>query len=147
MKVICLTVGKKHSPSFEPAIAVYEKRLKPLLNFNFEYIAVSDKHQESISILKRLKDDDLVWLLDENGTLIDNHQLSQKIESAMNMSIKRLVIVIGGPYGVDESVRERSRVILSLSKLVFPHQLVRLILVEQLYRSINILNGGKYHHD
>ncbi len=147
MKITCLTVGKKHDQNFASAIQEYEKRLSAYVNFSFDYIAPSDKTKESDQIIKRLHSDDVVWLLDERGTLFDNEKFIKDLEQCqLNSAKKRLVIIVGGAYGINASVRQRSDAILSLSKLVFPHQIVRLLLIEQLYRSFNALAGGKYHH-
>lgn len=146
MNIICLTVGKKHDATLAEAIASFEKRLQPYVNFEFDYIPTADKDTESAAILKRLKSDDYVILLDETGKSINNSQFAELINSAQSMRHKKLVIIIGGAYGVTEQVKVRANFILSLSALVFPHQIARLIVVEQLYRSFNLLAGGKYHH-
>lgn len=147
MKIICLTVGKKHDPDLRSAIQKYEDRLKRYSDFSFQLIAPSEKLAESAAILRSLKDDDFVILLDETGDLINNQELTGKIKELQQKSVKRLVFIIGGAYGVDQSVVERAQLVCALSGLVFPHQLVRLILAEQLYRTFNTLAGGKYHHD
>ncbi len=147
MKIICLAVGKKHEPEFAAAIQKYQDRLSVYLTFEFEYIPATTITRESETILKRCKDEDIVVLLDETGVLCDNKQLARSLEGWQNKAVKRLVIIIGGAYGVDNTVMQRSNQVISLSKLVFPHQLVRLLLVEQLYRSFNLLAGRKYHHD
>jgi 23S rRNA (pseudouridine1915-N3)-methyltransferase len=146
MNIVCITVGKKRAPEFVEAIELFEKRLRPYVQFSFAYIPSSEKSIESSKINALLKDDDHVWLLDERGKPIDNQAMTNALEALQNTSIKRLVIIIGGAYGVDESVFDRAHKTLALSGLVFPHQLVRLIVVEQLYRSFNTLAGGKYHH-
>lgn len=147
MKIVCISVGKKHEPNVGEIIAEYEKRLKPFVDFSWEIIPSSDKDKESEQILSKIKDDDVVFLLDERGTLITNQQLAQGFELLQNQSTKRLVIIVGGAYGVSNDVGHRAQQIVSLSRLVLPHQLVRVIVVEQLYRSYSILSGGKYHHN
>ena len=146
MKIICLSVGKKHDKVLADAIEQYQTRLSGFVNFSFEYIPTCDVKSESAAILKFLKDEDEVILLDETGRTVTNAELASDLESAMNKSTKRTVFIIGGAYGVNQQVKDRSNKIYSLSKLVFPHQIVRLLLVEQLYRSFSILSGGKYHH-
>lgn len=146
MKVVCLSVGKKHNTVFVPAIEEYEKRLRQYVEFSFELVPSSDKEQESRAIMKRLRDDDAIILLDERGDTLTNRQLTAAIDRDRNAGTKRLVIIIGGAYGVDEDVRQRSNAVYSISGLVLPHQLVRLLVVEQLYRTFNTLAGGKYHH-
>lgn len=147
MKIVCLAVGKKHEAEFRAAIDMYQGRLSRYVDFNFQLIPASDKQDESAQILKTLKQSDFVILLDETGDLINNQQLNDKVKELQLKSFKRLVMIIGGAYGVDSSVNERADNIYALSRLVFPHQMVRLILVEQLYRTFNALAGGKYHHD
>ena len=147
MKIICLSVGKKHEPGVAEAISVYEKRLRAYVDFRFELIPPSEVHAESAAILKRISNDDYVILLDETGIQYDNPGLANLLADARNRSVRKLIIVIGGAYGVDDLVKSRSQLTISFSKLVFPHQLVRLMLTEQLYRSYNILAGGSYHHD
>lgn len=147
MKITCITVGKKHDKLFAPAIAEYEKRLSAYVDFKFEYIPnAKNIAEESVAIMKRLQTADKVILLDGTGELISNKKLAGTLESFQGLGIKRLIFIIGGAYGVSEKLQRRSDKILSLSNLVYPHQIVRLILVEQLYRSFNIVAGGKYHH-
>ena len=147
MKIICLAVGKKHDQEFSLAIEKYETRLRPYADFRFELIATGEVDSESAAILKKLTPDDKVILLDETGKQMNNRDLADLLTGYRNHSTKRLVIVIGGAYGVSDELKSRSDFVLSLSKLVLPHQLVRLILVEQLYRTYNLIAGGKYHHE
>ena len=99
---------------------------------------------ESEAILRRLKPDDVVILLDERGKNMSSPELSELILAHTD---RHIVLIIGGAYGVNEEVRRRADVLWSLSRLVFPHQLVRLIVSEQLYRAQEIARGGKYHHE
>ena len=146
MTITCITVGKKHDPAYSQAIKLYEDRLIHYVSFSFEFIPISDKETESKVILKRVHENDVVILLDEKGLEVTNDKLTYNMENMRNQSVKNVIFVIGGPYGVNGKVKERSNFTFRLSGLVFPHQLVRLILVEQLYRTFNILGGGKYHH-
>lgn len=100
--------------------------------------------EESDRLLGRLSPDDFVILLDERGRNLSSPELSTVIMEHTSQSI---VFIIGGAYGVTDDVRRRANLVWSLSKLVFPHQLVRLILTEQLYRAQEIARGGKYHHE
>lgn len=147
MKIVCLSIGKKHDLNLATAIAEYEKRLKNMCSFTWQLIPSSNTKSESAAIMRQLKDDDIVLLLDERGKLWRNAKLAAALEALQNRSVRRLVIVIGGAYGVDISVQRRSNYILALSPLVFPHQIVRLMLVEQLYRTYSILADGAYHHE
>ena len=97
-------------------------------------------------ILSRLRDDEFVILLDERGTLLDSPALSKLLVEKLESS-QRVAVIIGGAYGVNDDLRARANKTLSLSPLVFPHQLVRLLLAEQLYRCQEIASGAPYHHD
>lgn len=147
MKIVCVTIGKKHDPNLAPLIQDYEKRLQKSCDFSWQIIPASDKDKESAAIQKFLKDDDVVLLLDERGKLWRNAQLATALQTIQNRSVKRLVLIIGGAYGVNIDVQRRANYILALSPLVFPHQIVRLITIEQLYRSYSILADSAYHHD
>ncbi len=147
LSITVISVGKKHDALFADALAHYENRLKHYCKLDWQLVPSSDINTESLAILSKLTTDDAVVLLDETGSKVTNQQLADVIDSAQNQSVKRLVFIVGGAYGVTDEVKARAGSVLSLSGLVFPHQLVRLILVEQLYRSYSILSGGKYHHE
>jgi 23S rRNA (pseudouridine1915-N3)-methyltransferase len=104
------------------------------------------KKKEGETILEWLKKDDYLIVLDERGRSLTSPQLAEFIQTRANESVKTLVFLIGGIYGIDEAVLKRANMQWSLSKLVFPHQLVRLILAEQLSRACTILRNEKYHH-
>ncbi|HVY72976.1 MAG TPA: 23S rRNA (pseudouridine(1915)-N(3))-methyltransferase RlmH [Candidatus Paceibacterota bacterium] len=146
MKVLIISPGKAHDASLKDAISEYEKRLSKRLPIEWLLPKPSDKETEAKAILKALKDDDFVILLDERGNDIDTPGLAKLISKLEQESTKRLVIIIGGAFGVAGEIVARADLILKLSSLVFPHMLVRLILAEQLYRAVSILEGGKYHH-
>lgn len=150
MAINIIAIGKKHDPWVKEGIANYERRLhKPFdVKWNLlPHTPVAEKavSSESERILEAIKPDDFVILLDETGQNIDSPQLSQKLQEQFNWS-QRVVFVIGGAFGVNQSVKDRADYIWSMSNLVFPHQLVRLILIEQIYRSQTIINGESYHH-
>lgn len=147
MNIVGLTVGKKHDPELAAGIEKYLKRLSRYVDFSFVIIPGSDKVTESIKILQQIKSDDAVVLLDETGRQLNTPEIAELLTDLQNSSIKRLVFVIGGAYGVNQSVFDRANIVLSFSKMVFPHQIMRLLLVEQIYRSFNLMAGGKYHHD
>ena len=153
MQITVISVGKKSEASITDAIETYESRVNRVTKFNWEYIAPSGldgqqaRKEESVRILARCKPDSTLWLLDERGIQITSPELGQKLESSQNSSTQHIIIIIGGAFGVDDSVRSRADFIWSLSKLVFPHQIVRLLLVEQLYRAYEINRGSGYHHD
>ena len=98
-------------------------------------------------ILGALQDSDRVILLDERGTQMTSREFAQSIDRQMNAGLKRLVFIIGGPYGFSQDVYNRADAKLSLSKMTFSHEMVRLFFVEQIYRAMTILRGEPYHHD
>ena len=152
MPLKVLTVGKKHESWVSEGIERYQKRLRT--PFSFEWVLLphssleSDRarQEESERILSRLNGDDYVVLLDERGKALDSPALSDLLSQQLHAS-RTVVIIIGGAYGVDSTVHNRAQFIWSLSPLVFPHQLVRLILTEQIYRAEQISLGGAYHHE
>jgi len=146
-----IAVGKKHESWIKEGVERYEKRLRKPFDVEWIFLPHSSREglqarqEESGRILARLSRDEFVILLDEQGELLDSPTVATKL-SKLLQAWPRAVIVIGGAYGVDEGVHQRANVVWSLSPLVFPHQLVRLILVEQLYRAQEIAAGGPYHH-
>jgi 23S rRNA (pseudouridine1915-N3)-methyltransferase len=152
MAIKILAVGKKHETWVEPGIQRYETRLKR--PFNTEWVllphsareGLTAREEESERLLSRIKPNDYVVLLDERGKLFDSPSLSRLLLGPLESS-RPVVIIIGGAYGVDNTVHARADSTWSLSPLVFPHQLVRLLLVEQLYRAQEIAAGRPYHHE
>ena len=116
--------------------------LKNSKNLSFD----QQKQKEAELILAKISPSDFVVLLDENGKELDSVQFSQELNKWMNQSTAHVVFIIGGPYGFHASVYERANLKLSLSKLTFSHQMVRLFFTEQLYRAFSILRGEPYHH-
>jgi 23S rRNA (pseudouridine1915-N3)-methyltransferase len=152
MSLHIIVIGKKHESWVAEGIERYQKRLKN--PFNVEWIllphssldGLSARQEESQRILSKLDAYTYVVLLDERGKLVDSPAFSKLLEDQINTS-QKIVLIIGGAYGVTEEVRNKASSTLSLSPLVFPHQLVRLLLVEQIYRAQEIAHGGAYHHD
>ena len=146
-----LAIGRKHESWIADGLERYQKRLKAPWNVEWVLLphsareGLAARQEESSAILSRLKDDDFVILLDERGKLFGSPALSRQIEQVFPTS-KTPVFIIGGAYGVDDSLTSRADLVWSLSPLVFPHQLVRLILAEQLYRAQEIAAGHPYHH-
>ena len=146
-----IAVGKKHENWIQEGIDRYEKRLKKPFNIEWTLIPHSSlqdsqaRDKESDLILNKIPDDTFTILLDETGKNIDSPTLTQILNNNFNMS-KKIVFIIGGAYGVNQKIINRADLVWSLSKLVFPHMLVRLILIEQIYRSQEIANGSNYHH-
>ena len=146
-----IAIGKKHESWIIDGLERYQKRLKQPFDVNWELIPHSSqtglvaRQNESKDILSKLSPTDYVILLDERGKLIDSPSLSKHIEQQFSAS-KNIVMIIGGAYGVDEQLINRANLVLSLSPMVFPHQLVRLILIEQIYRAQEIFLKHPYHH-
>lgn len=151
MSLKLLVIGKKHESWVAEGIERYQKRLKRPFDVEWVLLPHSNyetdraRQEESERILSRLTDRDFVVLLDERGENITSPQLAHLITTTLEAS-RSIVIIIGGAYGVDMRVHERADFVWSLSGLVFPHQLVRLILTEQLYRVQEIAAGNPYHH-
>lgn len=151
MSLNIIAVGKKHEPWVKDGIERYQKRLRSPFDIKWSMIAHSahDGHRaredESKAIIHKLDHGDFVILLEEKGELIDSPALSDLLERKIVMS-SNIVFVIGGAYGVSEDLLARAQLVWSLSPLVFPHQLVRLMLTEQIYRAQEISRGGEYHH-
>ena len=153
MNIVIISVGKKHSSEFADAIAMYEKRFASKHAITWSLInpaiggGLQQVDEESYKILNSLKPTDYVILLDETGNNLSNQQFAKIFDQTItDGSIGRIVFIIGGAFGVNAELKARAHYVWSLSKLVFPHQLVRLILIEQLYRTVSILNNHPYHH-
>lgn len=151
MPLHIIAVGKKHEPWVTEGIERYQKRLKA--PFLAEWILIphssSDelraREDESERLLSRLAGYDFIIVLDERGKALDSPTFAVTLQQQLDRS-QKVAIVIGGAYGVTAALRDTSHLVWSLSPLVFPHQLVRLILTEQLYRAQQITLGGSYHH-
>lgn len=152
MPIKIVAVGKKHESWVLDGIERYQKRLRSPFSVEWVLLPHSSfegdraRSEESERILSRLSTDEYVVLLDERGKLLDSPGLSTLLTDQLHSS-KTVVLIIGGAYGVDTTVHARAQYIWSLSPLVLPHQLVRLVLVEQLYRAQQIELGGSYHHE
>ena len=152
MPIRIITIGKKHESWVSEGIERYQKRLKK--PFDVEWVilphssfdGVQARQDESRRIFTRLNANDYVVLLDERGRNVTSPDFSKRLVSILDTSCP-VVIIIGGAYGVDETIMRRANFIWSLSGLVFPHQLVRLLLIEQLYRVQEIAAGRAYHHE
>lgn len=147
-----IVIGKKHEPWIAGGIERYQKRLKR--PFDAEWVLLphspsegqTARQDESGRILAHIKDDEYVVLLDERGKLIDSPAFSRLLLGPLESS-RRVVLVIGGAYGVSAALQQRADYVWSLSPLVFPHQLVRLMVIEQLYRAQEIAGNKPYHHE
>lgn len=148
MKIVILSVGKEKDETSQSLIKHFELRLMRYAPIEWVYIPHdSTKEKEGEKILSQLKKEDYVVLLDEKGKDIKSEALADLVENRMVDSVRKMVFVIGGAYGVSKSIEERANYTWKLSTLVFPHMLVRVIVLEQLYRAFTIIKGEKYHHE
>lgn len=157
MTIELWSLGKQDRSELQSAIELYEKRLKHYTKFKMVTIDNSkiNKNQskelildrEAELIVSKLSDKDLLVCLDERGIALTSIKLAEKLNQWMNSSPARIIFLIGGSYGIAESLHTKALYKLSLSMLTFPHQLVRLIFAEQLYRAFTILKNEKYHHE
>jgi 23S rRNA (pseudouridine1915-N3)-methyltransferase len=156
MKIELWVVGKTAFKYLEEGIGLYEKRLKHYTSFELGVLpdvknpplsTEALKTKEGELILNKLTKDDVLVLLDENGKQQTSVEFSKFIENQQINSTKRLVFQIGGAFGFSEAVYQRANVKLSLSKMTFSHQMIRLFFVEQLYRAFTIVRGEKYHNE
>jgi 23S rRNA (pseudouridine1915-N3)-methyltransferase len=155
MKLLAIAIGKKHSALFASAIDAYSRRLSHYTTFEWLLVenaktaqdAAQARQQESAMISSRLESDDYVILLDERGNEYSSVQLSAMLATREQQATRRIVFIIGGAFGVAESLRQRAHILWALSPLTFPHQLVRVMLAEQVYRAYTIARGEPYHHE
>lgn len=142
IKIIC--VGKIKEKYLRDAISDYEKRISKYHKINIIEVEDSNMKEESTRILKNIKKDDFVITLEINGNVISSMEFANKIDKLF-ITNSNITFVIGGSDGIDDIVKERSNYSLSFSTLTFPHQLFRVILLEQIYRCFKILNNETYH--
>ena len=157
MNIELIVVGKTDMREVEALVTMYTKRLNHYVKFAITTIAdvrntkklseAEQKRLEGEAILKLITDSDLVMLLDEHGAEYRSIEFADMLQRRMLSGTKRLVFVIGGPYGFSDAVYQRSNSKLSLSKMTFSHQIVRAIFTEQLYRAFTILKNEPYHHE
>lgn len=157
MEIILLTVGKTTTGYIRTGIDEYCKRLKRYLAFSIKSLPdikntknMSEEQQktaEGILILAELTTSDAVVLLDERGNMPTSRGFSEFIQKGMLSGKKRMVFVVGGPYGFSKDVYSRADTLLSFSKMTFSHEMIRLFFTEQVYRAMTILKGEPYHHD
>ncbi|WBU88592.1 23S rRNA (pseudouridine(1915)-N(3))-methyltransferase RlmH [Cellulophaga omnivescoria] len=156
MTIKLLAIGKTDNKNLQALIAEYEKRLGHYIKFNLDIIPdiknvknlseAQQKEKEGELILKKLSPTDVLVLLDENGKQFTSVDFSDYLQKKMNAGIKQLVFVIGGPYGFSDAIYATAKGKISLSKMTFSHQMVRLFVVEQIYRGFTILRNEPYHH-
>ncbi len=156
MKFQFWTIGKNHEPYVKEGIELFTKRISNYYAVEWNILPMPKnagmlsetdlKKREGEMITGLLQKDDYLVLLEETGKMLGSEGLATFIQQRANESTKNIVFLIGGAYGVSDAVKQRANFVWSLSKLVFPHQLVRLILAEQVYRACSINRNEKYHH-
>lgn len=156
MKIVLIVIGKTVEEWLKKGIQNYVERIEHFAPFEIQVIpdlkntknmdTSTQKEREGESIIKLLQRGDDVILLDDKGMEMTSEDMSAWMDKKMSLSVKRLVFIIGGPYGFSKDVYDSAYSKLSLSKMTFSHQMVRLIFVEQLYRAFTIINGMPYHH-
>ncbi len=157
MKITLLVVGKTTTGYLKPGIDDYTARLGHYAPFDIQYVQdarntrnqteAQQKQSEGRGILSSVDKGDYVVLLDEHGREMTSMQFSEYVQKRMSSGVRRVVFVIGGPYGFSQEVYDRANEKISLSKMTFSHEMVRVIFAEQLYRAFTILNHEPYHHE
>ena len=157
MNIEVIVVGKTDMKEVEALVAMYTKRLNHYVKFAITTLAdvrntknlsaAEQKRMEGEAILRLVTDSDHLMLLDEHGLELRSIEFADLLQKRMSAGTKRLVFVIGGPYGFSDAVYQRANSKLSLSKMTFSHQIVRAIFTEQLYRAFTILKNEPYHHE
>lgn len=156
MKIQLWSIGKPHEVYVKEGIIDFTTRINKYFSAEWQIIAPPKnaaslqedalKKAEATNLLNQLQIDDFLVLLDERGKAFTSPQLANFIQQRANESTRKIVFLIGGAFGVDATITQRANLVWSLSNLVFPHMLVRLILAEQVYRACTILRNEKYHH-
>ena len=156
MNIVLLTVGKTDASFWKDALAEYQRRLQHYIPFELQVLPdikntknltkAEQKVQEGVLIRKALQAGDWCVLLDEQGKEYTSMEFAAYLEKKIQIVSRRLVFIIGGPYGFSDEVYQMASERLSLSKMTFSHQMIRPIFVEQLYRAMTILRGEPYHH-
>jgi len=158
MKITVITVGKIKEKYLKDAIAEYSKRLSKYCKLEIievadektpdnasEVVEVAIRSKEAERILKYVKDDAFIITLEINGKQLSSEELADKIDKLGVQGTSHIIFIIGGSIGLGQEVLQKSNYALSFSKMTFPHQLMRVILLEQIYRSYRIINGEPYH--
>jgi 23S rRNA (pseudouridine1915-N3)-methyltransferase len=155
MKIIFLWTGKTAERWLQEGVAEYERRIGHYVPLAIEYVIPGkypkrdierQKAAEGDLLLGKVDVSDELYLLDERGQSFSSEELASFLQKKMSAGTKRLVLAVGGPYGFSQKVIRRADGLISFSKLTFPHQLIRLLLAEQIYRACTILRGEAYHH-
>ncbi len=157
MEITLITVGKTTTDYLQTGINEYIKRLKRYIPFTTKHLPdiknarklseSQQKEEEGKLILAELSASDHVVLLDERGMMLTSREFSDFLQKGMLGGKKRMIFIVGGPYGFSQAVYERANAKLSFSKMTFSHEMIRLFFTEQVYRAMTILKGEPYHHD
>lgn len=157
MKILLLQIEKTTDSYLNEGISIYTDRLKNYVSFSTETISMpknirqrpfeEQRKAESIEIQKFLESSDFLVCMDEHGKQFTSIQFADFLNKRMVSGCKRVVFLIGGPFGIDKSILDKSSYVLSLSNMTFSHQMIRLFFCEQLYRGFSILKNEKYHHE
>ena len=157
MKFILLMIGKTNGTSLQKLIEDYQGRVQHYLNFeivtipelkNTKNLSVQEqKEKEADLILKQIDNQDDVILLDEKGKQFSSVAFAGFLEKKLHSSAKRMIFVVGGPFGFSQRIYDRANGMISMSPMTFSHQMIRLIFAEQLYRAMTIIRGESYHHE
>ena len=154
MKILVLLVGKTTENYLKEGVDLYLKRISNYVSLSVVVLSLSSEKdrkksidEEGRNIESKLLPGDFIVVLDEAGTEIVSRRLAELFQKWMVQGIGRVVFVIGGPFGVSSGLKQRANLVLSVSKFTFTHQMVRLILVEQIYRAMTIIKNERYHHD
>lgn len=156
MKFVFIAVGRNHESYVREGVEDFTVRISKYFSCEWKIIpplknsdSLRDdelKTKEAAQIIKNFSKDDYIIALDEKGTMVTSNKLASMLSEVLNRGAKRIVFIIGGAYGLDKEVISKSHFTWSLSGLTFPHQLVRMILSEQVYRACTIMRNEKYHH-
>ena len=153
MKIKLVFFGKQKSSSVDDLIQEYIKRTNKYINCEVSYLVVNDqdsikkKKKEFSKFLDIINKDDRVFLLDERGKQYDSLSFSAKLSQCIDTGVKRIILVVGGAYGFSEEMYKSSNELIALSKLTLTHEIARLLISEQIYRAITIINNHPYHHE
>lgn len=157
MKIKLLAIGKTDDKSLQALIQIYQERLRHYIKFELVIIPElkksknlsenQQKEKEGDLLLKEIRSTDQLILLDEKGQEFRSIEFSRFLQKKMNSGIKHLVFVIGGPYGFSDQIYRKAKGKVSFSKMTFSHQMIRLFVVEQIYRAFTILKNEPYHHE
>jgi 23S rRNA (pseudouridine1915-N3)-methyltransferase len=155
MKITVIFTGKSEKGFISEGIKTYEKRIRRYIPFELTIFPAAQqitdrnvrKTREGEALLARISTDSYLILLDENGESLTSVQFSEVIHREMHRNTRKLVFVVGGPFGFSDEVRKRANAVISLSSMTFSHQVVRILFMEQLYRAFTILRGEPYHHE